>query len=125
MPKLAKSCFKKGKGFTLLELMTTIVILVIVISGLLYSYVVCILLNESNANLITATNDAQMVLEQMKSLAYNNIATYVPPSLTNLQDEAVTINRSIGSKIAQIRVNVSWTERQRQRNIEIVTRIPR
>lgn len=110
-------------GFTLSELLLAAVILLVVVSGLLVTFTYSLLLNESNHNLIVAVVDAQYVLEQIKGLAYGNIGSYSPPSLANLQDETITLTRTIGAKIAEITVDVGWTERQRARSIQLTTRI--
>ncbi|OGX18538.1 MAG: hypothetical protein A3K83_07610 [Omnitrophica WOR_2 bacterium RBG_13_44_8b] len=112
----------QNKGFSLMELMLAVAILLIAVLGLLSTFINCILLNESNRNLVTAANDAQYVLEQIRSLAYGDIATYAAPAFTNLNGEAITLTRSIGAEIAEVTVDVSWTERQRNRSFQLSTR---
>lgn len=109
------------KAFTLLELMVAVVILLVVISGCLLTYIYCILLNETSHNLAVAVNDAQFVLEQIKSLAYSDIAAYAPPPFNNLPGEAVTLNRAITAHMSTITVNVGWEEKQRARNLSFTT----
>lgn len=115
------------KGFSLLELIVAVAIFLIVISGLLITFVYCIILNESNNNLVKAVNDAQYVLEQIKALAYDQIVTYTCPTFNNLNDENIALDPppSIGTQIAEVTVNVSWTERQRARSFQLSTRIAR
>ena len=115
-----------GKGFTLLELVVSTGILLIVISGLLVSFISCLLMNESNNNLVTAVNDAQYVLEQIKGLTYNDIDNYTPPIFTNLNNETIPQPSVVETGgIKQVTVNVSWTERQRNRTFSLSTRIAR
>lgn len=116
---------KKKRAFTLSELMLATAILVIAITGMLAAFVGCLLLNESNNNLVKATNDAQYVLEQVKGLAYDNINAYVSPAFNNLNSETITLNRAVGAKIAEVTVNVAWVERQKNRNFSLSTRIAR
>ncbi len=111
------------KGFTLSELMIAAAILLIAVLGLLAAFINCMLLNESNNNLVTAVNDAQYILEQLKGLSYSEIAAYTPPVLNNLSNETISLSRSIGTRIAEVTVDVSWTERQRSRNFQLSTRI--
>jgi prepilin-type N-terminal cleavage/methylation domain-containing protein len=113
----------KDNGFTLIELMIAVAILLIVITGLLATLVYCILLNESSNNLVIATGDAQYILEQIKGLPYNDIANYTAPSFSNLNNETITLNRNIGATISEITVAVHWNERQRQKSHSITTRI--
>ncbi len=119
------------KGFTLLELMVVTGILLIVISGLLVTFVYCLLLNESNNNLVIAAGDAQYVLEElseMKGAEYNQIDDYIadfsPAAFTNLSNETVTFPDPVfGSNITEVTVNVSWTERGRARDFALSTRL--
>ena len=111
------------KGLTLSELMLAVAILAVVIAALLSLAVSCLLLNESNNNLMKASNDAQYVLEQIKALAYSGISGYAPPAFNNLPDETIVLTRSVGSHIAEVTVNVGWQERQRQRSFQLTTRI--
>lgn len=114
---------KKNRGFTLPELLLAMAILLGAVLGLLTTFIYCVLLNESNNNLVVAANDAQYVLEQIKGLNYNDIDDYLPPTFNNLNNETVTLSRSIGSQIAEVTVDVNWTERQRQRSFQLTTRI--
>ena len=113
----------KRRGFSLVELMIGVAILVIAITGMLLTYVHCMLLNEASRSLATATNDAQYVLEHMRSLTYSALAGYTPPAFTNLPAEAISLTRSIGATLATITVTVSWQERQGARSFSITTYI--
>ena len=113
------------KGFTLMELMIAAAILSIVISGLLSTFINCLLVNQANSNLITAANDAQYILEEMKGLAYSQLSSYTPLNLTNLKNENITLIKNINTSISTITVNVNWTERQSPRNFSLSTRIAR
>ncbi len=110
-------------GFTLLELMVVVGVLGVVVTGLLGASISCLLLNESNNSLVKAVNDAQYVLEQVKGLPYSSISSYSVPLFNNLTNEDVTITSSVGLNIAEVTVNVSWTERQRGKDFSLTTRI--
>jgi len=118
-----------NKGFSLLELMFGVSILLVVVIALLSAYINCMLLNESSRNLTTAANDAQFVLEQLKGLDYaTRIATNFPsgftlPTFTNLINEQVAFDPAptIGDSISKITVKVSWTERQKSRSFSLAT----
>lgn len=124
---------KLKQGFTLAELMIAMGILFIVISGLLVAFVSCILLNESNNNLVIAANDAQYVLEQVKKVnAYDDIddfiASFDPSYFVNLNNETITFpnppDTDIGS-IAEVTVNVRWSMRGGSKDFSLSTRIAR
>jgi prepilin-type N-terminal cleavage/methylation domain-containing protein len=110
-------------GFTFIELILAMAILLTVITGLFLTYAYCILLNQSNSNLITATNDAQYVLEQMKSLPYSQLAGYCssPPTFNNLKNETVTPNCTIGQHVADVTVTILWDESHGQKNFSLST----
>lgn len=119
-----------NRGFTLLELIIVTGILLIVVSGLLVTFVYCLLLNESNNNLVIAANDAQAVLEEIKGLTYNQIPGYISSfnaeRFTNLGSEQVSFPDSgqvFGASITEVTVNIRWTERQRIRDFALSTRI--
>jgi len=101
--------------------MVGVIILLIVISGCLVTYIHCVALNDSSQNLVVAINDAQYVLEQMKSLAFGDIATYTAPAFSNLPSETITLNRIIGTSMATVTVGVSWQERKRSRTFSMTT----
>jgi prepilin-type N-terminal cleavage/methylation domain-containing protein len=117
-----------NKGFTLLEVLVALGILVIAITGLLYAFINCILLNESNGNLVKAANDAQYVLEQIKGEDYSDIDDFVTnfntSQFSNLNNEQVAFSEAnIGTDIADITLNVTWTERGRNRDFGLSTRL--
>jgi len=114
-------------GLTLLEVIFTSALLLIAITALLYTFVNCIFLNASNKELLTAANDAQYVLEQIKGRAFSDIiGDYAPPNFANLQDETILVPAatSIGSRVKEVTVSVSWTDkRRRTRSYVLTTRI--
>lgn len=113
----------RRESFTLVELLIAVVILLLAAGGALLSLTHCILLNETNSNLVIAANDAQYVLEQIKELAYGDISGYTPPELANLNSENISVQRTYDSGIVEVRVDVAWTERQRSKTVSLSTRI--
>ena len=117
---------KNKKAFTLVEAMVAVFILLTIGSGILVSFIYCMILDETNRNSVIAANDAQYVLEQIKSLTYGDIAGYSAPVFTNFGvsgEETITLNRNIGAKIAEVTVNVQWRERGRNRQFSLSTAI--
>ena len=109
------------KGFNLIELLVAVAILLFVLSGVLLSFVHLMLLNESSRGMVIAANDAQYVLEEMKNEAYEDLGSYDPPAFNNLTGEAITLTRIIGANLATVTVDVSWQERQNERNFSLST----
>ncbi|MCX5703280.1 MAG: hypothetical protein NT066_02140 [Candidatus Omnitrophica bacterium] len=128
MGKIKKIIKLWRKGFSLVEMMFGVFILLAVIIPALFSFINCMLLNRASRNLTTAANDAQYVLEQIKAWDYDTrIATNFPSGYTlstpTLNNEAVAFDPAptIGSSISKITVKVSWTERQKSRSFSLAT----
>lgn len=123
---------KNNKGFTLVELMFAVAILLVSILALLSGFVSSLFLNNSSSNLTTAVNDAQYVLEQIKGLNYNtciqnNFAAgcYTLPVFTNLPNESVELSPAptIGPSISKITVKIIWLDKQKIRSFSLATYI--
>lgn len=104
-----------------MELMIGVAIILIVLVGTLLSFVHLMLLNETSRSLVIAANDAQYVLEQMKNEAFGDLVSYTAPVFANLDSEAVSLTRNIGTNLATVTVNISWQERQNARNFSLST----
>jgi len=62
------------KGFTLLELLVGVAILVFVLCGLLYSLISCIILNETNRKFSLAYNAIQTKMEEIKNTDFSDLS---------------------------------------------------
>jgi prepilin-type N-terminal cleavage/methylation domain-containing protein len=123
---------QKKSGFTLVELMFAVFILLVSILASLSGLIGSLFLNNSSSNLTSAVNDAQYVLEQIKGLNYttciqNNFAAgcYTLPVFTNLPGEAVALSPAptIGPSISKITVTISWLDKQKTRSFSLATYI--
>ena len=126
---------KLKKAFTLVELMIATGILVAALGAILVAFLASLLLNESNNNLVVATEDAQYILEAVKGLSYGTIGCSGPALLTYLQtnnlipqfklkEESITFNLDCSqTNIVGVTVHVSWNEGQRQRDFPLSTYI--
>ncbi len=125
---------KNNSGFTLIEIMIAILILLLALGGLLFGFVNCMFLNERNHNLVTAINDAQFVLEEVRSRPFfdsagvagveNFCTNYAAtaPALTHLVGEAATCTPTfLAETLIQVVVQIDWTEKQRARNVQLST----
>lgn len=118
----------KRKGYSLIELMFGVAILLIPITVSLLSFVNCILLNESSRNIVTAANDAQYALEQIKAQKnfaniQNFILGYPATTFTNLINERITFpNPVYTSTLDTIAVQISWNERNVTKTFSITAR---
>ena len=119
----------KEKGFTLIELMFGISILLIAIIASLSAFINCMFLNESSRNLTTAVHDAQYALEQIKTESFANIPGYISSypatQFNNLPggSERITFPDPVyTSTLDTITVQISWNERSVQKTFAITTR---
>ena len=118
-----------SKGISLIELMFGVAVLLTVILAIALSFLNSMFLCESSRNLVTAANDAQHVLEQVKALDYdtqiaaNFSSSYTLPTLTNLKNEVLAFDPApvITSSVSKVTVKVSWTERQNNRSFSLAT----
>ncbi|MFH1202626.1 MAG: prepilin-type N-terminal cleavage/methylation domain-containing protein [Candidatus Omnitrophota bacterium] len=67
---------KQNQGFTLLELMIGVVILMVALVGLLTTYVSCFDLNETMRNYTFAMNAAQRKMEEVRNHTFSDIYSY-------------------------------------------------
>jgi len=114
------------RGFSLIELMFGVSILLVITIATLSATINSMLLNESSRNIVTAANDAQYALEQIKTQSYGNIPNYIQnyPSnqFSNLPSENITFpNPSYGSSLDTITVRIDWNERNSTRTFSITT----
>lgn len=129
---MTKFCHKKD-GFTLLELMISIAIMVgaiLVIFGLLLNY---LLLIETSKNKTVAIDDAQAVLEAIRNtdpFTSSNVTTNYPAGVNlasnfgfnKLQNEAIYVSyASPAADPLQITVTVNWQEKTRNRSESLIT----
>lgn len=124
-----------NSGFTLLELMIGTAVLIIALVGLIAAYMGCFALNESARNLTIATNHAQCVMEEIRDRnVTSNItkedwtawAAADPPGgggCNTLDTEIVQVTYPLGTTInpLEILVTISWSDRDRIKNIQTVT----
>ncbi len=118
----------KKKGFTLLELICAVAILITALVGLLSSYAGCFNLVQSSTNTSIAVNEAQRIMEEMRRRNLTDIVNekwqdWVEDEGCNcLNKEKIIVGYL--DKTAdplQISVKVSWKEKKRTRNVELVT----
>ncbi|MCQ9206075.1 MAG: prepilin-type N-terminal cleavage/methylation domain-containing protein [Omnitrophica bacterium] len=120
---------KIKKGLTLLELMVSIVLFLVVISGLLSTFVACMLLTRANSRLVIAAGDAQYLLEEVKALAYSDISAgylstnYPPAYFNNLDSESISFAINAVGGLKEVIVTVDWDEQGTNREFRLHTRI--
>ena len=117
----------KKDGFTLVEVLITILMLTVVLTALLSCFVQGFEILTRMKQMTIATQCIQNELESIRSMHYSDILSldnaFTNDSLTYLDNGSGTINLedSIGSEIKKLTVSVTWTYRGRQMRKDVVT----
>lgn len=114
-----------NKGFTLLELMLAVAILLIALGGFLFAYITCIALSLTAKNTTVALSGANAKIEEIKNSQFDILVANYSPGGTpgnsflinnwlNAIDqrgtvEIVAANSSL--TLYEVRVTVSWREK--------------
>ena len=106
----------KNKGFTLIEVVVTVGILVIVMTNLLGLFIYCSTLAQTSGNVTLAIREAQGKLDEMRDHSYGLITTDygaggTPGNIFNLNQlngKGVIYFESPNPDLFQIKVVVSW-----------------
>ncbi|UCE21520.1 MAG: type II secretion system protein [Candidatus Aminicenantes bacterium] len=117
----------KQGGFTLIEVLITIMMLAVVLTALLSCFIQAFDILTRMKQMTIATQSIQSELELIRSMRYNDILTldntFTNDSLAYLENSSGIINLedSLGAEIKKLTVSVTWTYRGRQMQKEIVT----
>jgi type IV pilus assembly protein PilV len=114
----------RGEGFTLIEVMMTLVILSIGLIALASMQISAMRGNSFSRRMTTAASVAEQVLEQVKNTPYNNVqsqsSTQVSASnMTFNSQVSVTNNTPPNAKTVQ--VTVTWSDRGKSHNLQLAT----
>lgn len=108
---------KRRRGFTLLELMIAVGVLVVALAGLLGVFAHLMLLNENSSKLTLAVTACQAKLEEMRNstfstlyTAYNNTSFNPSGFAAGEAKGAISINNS-DPNLLQVFISVSWRTR--------------
>lgn len=121
----------KEKGFTLVEVLVTIVVVAVALMALLSVFIYGFNLLSRMKQTAVATQCAQEELENIRNLTYDEILALGPSftndSLTLLENNSGvrTIEDSVGPDIKKLTISVFWTYRGQNMRKDIVTYITR
>ena len=111
------SCKNNKSGFTLLELMIGVGVLIVALVGLLGVFAHMISLNENSGKLSLAVAACQAKLEEMRNSSFTDLYTtyngtsFNPNGFSSGEAKgAISINNS-NAKLLQVFVSVSWMTR--------------
>ena len=119
-----KQCRKKiSAGFSLAEVLVTVGIFVIVVTGLIQLFIYCSALSEMSGNMSYALTKAEDKLEEIRNHSYDQIVTDynsggTPGNIFNLSSlnavGVVYINAS-NTNLLEIETDVSWRNQKDDR----------
>ena len=105
--------YKKG-GMTLVELLSSIIILVVMLTAMLGSYIFSMQLNELVKHKVAAVYAAKTILETMKSTPFDNILTTYPNQtkfdVLGFNGKGIIYVQSIDLRTLLVTVSFSWKE---------------
>ncbi len=122
---------RKEEGFTLVEVLVTIVVVAVALMALLSVFIYGFNLLSRMKQTAIATQCAQEELENIRNLTFDEIIALGPSftndSLTLLENSSGvrTIEDSVGDDIKKLTISVFWTYRGQNMRKDIVTYITR
>ncbi|MFQ6068945.1 MAG: prepilin-type N-terminal cleavage/methylation domain-containing protein [Candidatus Aminicenantales bacterium] len=121
----------KKKGFTLVEVLLTVMILAVALTALLTVFVYGFHLLSRMNQIALATQAVQEETEYIRTLPYDDIlnlgSSFEHENLSQLENGQglITLEDSVGPDIKKLTVSVVWTYRGRQLRKDITTYITR
>ena len=124
----------RNKGFTLIEVIISLVIIIITSAGALQAIHAANILSIEAKETTVAMNDARAVLERIKITALSSLPTNATVNASaiwadlntfisnNLNGEQIQITGAIGISLRQITVTVNWVgPRNKQMSVQFTT----
>ena len=105
------------KGFTLIEVILAAAFLVIVLSGLLATYISCFELISTSRNLSLAVNAARVMIEEIRDYSFNQIHSDYDNTTFTVNEMSVGNSRGViyvdntNPDLLQVIVSVCWRQR--------------
>jgi prepilin-type N-terminal cleavage/methylation domain-containing protein len=113
----SKSFLKSASGFTLIEIMLAILILVVVLCGLLSTYIGCLELASISKNSIFAVNAAQKKIEEIRNYSFSDIyndynnTTFTVDEMPSGNSKGVIYVDNSNPDLLKLTVSVCWRQR--------------
>lgn len=111
------------KGFTLLEVLITVIILTVGIVAILWAFSAGMYATTDIENVDLALNIAQAKMEEIKNTPFANLQDYGPTADPNFANFNVSVNVAEGQSPMQVDVTVAWQVKGGQTSISLTTLI--
>lgn len=111
------------KGFTLLEVLITVIILTVGIVAILWAFSAGMYATTDIENVDLALNIAQAKMEEIKNTPFANLQDSGPGADPNFANFNVTVNVAEGQNPMQADVTVAWQVKGGQTSISLTTLI--
>jgi len=118
---------KKEAGFTLVEVLITILLFTVVLTALLSCFIQGFDILMRMKQMTIATQSIQKELELIRNMHYNDIlamdSSFTNDNFSYLESSSgvISLEDSVGAEIKKLTVSVAWTYRGRQMRKEVVT----
>ena len=119
---MPKEMFNR-KGFTLFEIIITVVIFVTGVAAIAWAFSVGLFATADVENVDLALNIAQGKMEEIKNTAFASLADSGPTPDANFLNFDVTVNVAEGQNPMQADVTVAWDVKGEQTSIKLTTLI--
>jgi prepilin-type N-terminal cleavage/methylation domain-containing protein len=112
-----------SKGFTLLEVLMALMLLLVTVTGIGKALSAGILVSGDSADVDLALNIAQAKMEELKGTSFASLADQASTADSNFSSYMVSIDAADGDDPMQIDVTVGWDIKGGQNNVTLTTLI--
>ena len=113
---MIKKINSNNRGFTLVEVLVSALIMGSIIVGLLQLFIYCSLLSEMSGNITIATSEAQSKMDEIRNTTFSLITTNYPSgtsfNLNQITGKGViyidSTTAPANSNLYRIKISVSW-----------------
>jgi len=110
-----------NKGFSLLEVLITTVLLAIGVAAVLWALNIALFARSDVESVARALNISQAKIEEIKNTAFGNVNTSGPAPDATFPFFSTTVTASNNANIKQVDVAVSWPTKGGTANVTLTT----
>lgn len=110
-----------NKGFTLLEVLLTIVLLAVAVASIMWALSTSLFASSDTEAIEKALNIAQAQMEEIKNTPFADLADSGPAADPVFPQYSVTVNVAEGQDPMQVDATVSWATKGGQTSVSLTT----